>query len=730
MIELISKIIDVENINLTDSFEIAKICSEMIRKNESEGAGRKIVINILNNWEKIDPASKELWSDLIEAVGFYPYIKKEKLDILSTAGKIRTECHASNNIIKNYFHEEQKIIYDILASEKNVVLSAPTSFGKSLLIEEIVSSKKYKNIVVIQPTLALLDETRRKLKKYDNFYKLIVRTSQKPSEKKGNLFLFTSERVMEYEDFPVIDFMVIDEFYKLSNKRDDERADVLNNAFYKLYKNFDCKFYFLGPNIDNISENFSATYNAEFYRTNYSLVETNTNNYYEKYKNQFGIQGEKKKFKEQKLFELLFSLKNEQSIIYCSSPERARYLAKEFHFFLSENKEAPLEENYFPLIDWIKINIAESWSLIDCLKLKIGIHDGALQKHINTSIIDYFNQGSLNFLFCTSTIIEGVNTSAKNVIFFDKTKGKQKPIDYFDFNNIKGRAGRLMVHYIGTIYNFNEEPKKQDIIVDIPVFEQNPISNEVLIHLDEAEVKNKNTEQYKKLLLIPDNEKEIFKKNGVLVNGQMAILEILKKNIEKDYLYLNWNNYPSYYQLQYILDLAWNNLLKTGESTNPMTLKKLVKVTFDYGFHKQIMKLVIDNYIYNSKLPRNADKNKEEILDDAIRDSFQILKHWFQFKVPKWLVVIHNLQKYVCEINNLKPGDYTFYSKQIENEFVRENLAILLEYGIPKSAIDKISEIIPASLSEDNIIRTLKDFDFNKINTLIPYEIYKLKSNL
>jgi replicative superfamily II helicase len=40
--------------------------------------------------------------------------------------------------------------------------SAPTSFGKSLLIEEIVASKKYKNIIIIQPTLALLDETRKK----------------------------------------------------------------------------------------------------------------------------------------------------------------------------------------------------------------------------------------------------------------------------------------------------------------------------------------------------------------------------------------------------------------------------------------------------------------------------------------------------------------------------------------------------------------------------------------
>lgn len=36
---------------------------------------------------------------------------------------------------------------------------------------------------------------------------------------------------MEYESLPSIDLLVIDEFYKLSLKRIDERADTLNNAF-------------------------------------------------------------------------------------------------------------------------------------------------------------------------------------------------------------------------------------------------------------------------------------------------------------------------------------------------------------------------------------------------------------------------------------------------------------------------------------------------------------------
>ena len=36
---------------------------------------------------------------------------------------------------------------------------------------------------------------------------------------------------MEYEEFPHIDLLIIDEFYKLSLRRKDERANILNNAF-------------------------------------------------------------------------------------------------------------------------------------------------------------------------------------------------------------------------------------------------------------------------------------------------------------------------------------------------------------------------------------------------------------------------------------------------------------------------------------------------------------------
>ena len=86
----------------------------------------------------------------------------------------------------------------------------------------MVASYKYKNIVIIQPTLALLDETRKRLHKYRTEYNILVSTAQNPSDNKRNIFLHLLQRTVEYTDFKEVDFFVIDEFYKLSLNRADD----------------------------------------------------------------------------------------------------------------------------------------------------------------------------------------------------------------------------------------------------------------------------------------------------------------------------------------------------------------------------------------------------------------------------------------------------------------------------------------------------------------------------
>lgn len=721
-----------------DSFGFAQQCSSLLKSDESKA--RILIINALNNWSKLHSATLEMWTDLIEAAGFYPYLEKNRdlIQIDNLPGEIRKEVHSSTNLISKYFHEEQYKLLQLLEEGKNVIVSAPTSFGKSLLIEEIIAAKRFKHIVIIQPTLALLDETRKKLLKYTEFYKLIVRTSQEPSVTLGNVFLFTAERVNEYPLFPKIEFIVIDEFYKLSGNRDDERSSSLNCALYYLLKTYSPQFYLLGPNIDAISNGFAERFNAVFFKSDYTLVDSRSVDVYKTYADEFTAPG-KVKNKEKRLFELLLQLKNEQSIIYCSSPNRVRNLSKAFVEFLKKINGTISKINY-PLTQWIQNNVSKTWNLLDNLSYDVGIHDGALQKHICTSIIDYFNAGDLKFLFCTSTIIEGVNTSAKNIIYFDETKGGN-PIDFFDYSNIKGRAGRMMEHYIGTIYNFNKPPVNNTILIDIPFYVQEPIRDELLIQIDDDEVLNKETKQYVDIQNIPPGDKEVIKKNGAKVKGQKSIFEVLRQDIKTKYPLINWS-VPDYNQLRYILELAWDHLLIEGETTSPMTKAKLINRTFNYGLKKNINSLILSDFKYKrsqlkpaSKKTPNAPRvakydnlSDKELMNDCIQEIFQMMKHWFEYKVPKWLSVINEIQKFICIEEGLMPGNYRIYANMIENDFLRDNLSILGEYGVPSSAIRKLETLIPKDIHEDDVISYIRSNNLNNLHSLITYEKHKLNN--
>jgi hypothetical protein len=164
--KIIKQIQNSENVSINDSFDLAKYCSIYLRDLSKENEGRSIIINVLDKWECIPAETHEIWTDLIESAGFYPYLEKEKLILNSFSGQLRKELHKSEKLEGKYFHEEQRLLIEILNSNKNLVVSAPTSFGKSLLIEELIASGKFKNAVIIQPSLALLDETRKKLKRY------------------------------------------------------------------------------------------------------------------------------------------------------------------------------------------------------------------------------------------------------------------------------------------------------------------------------------------------------------------------------------------------------------------------------------------------------------------------------------------------------------------------------------------------------------------------------------
>ena len=574
----------------------------------------------------------------------------------------------------------------------------------------------------------MLDETRLKLKKYSKKYKIIVRTTQSAATNKGNLFLLTAERVMEYDQLPQIDLLIIDEFYKLSLRRKDDRADTLNNAFLKIMNKYNSKFYFLGPNIDGITDGFAEKYEATFYKTDYSLVDCNVvdmTQYLDTSKTKSALEEEKSEL----LCKLLDDLRDEQTLIYCSTPARARRFAKKYLDHLIS--KGVVVDASLPLIDWIKTSISEKWSLVDELKHGIAIHDGSLQKHIGASIIKYFNDGLLRCIFCTSTIIEGVNTSAKNIVLFDGNKGGES-IDFFDYSNIKGRSGRLMEHYVGRIFNFVQPPSKESVFIDIPFFEQDPVSDEILINIPKGDVKNDLKNRYNELYEIPTGLLEIIKRNGVSVRGQMNIYRQLEQDIHTTkYNNFAWSRMPEWDNILYILDLSENNLFQVDHN-GIVSVRQLALYLNKYRTSKDIIDII--NLIYENRKTKvqtlTARKNEGKYYDEAVEQAFHIHRHWFLFTVPKIFRVVDSLQRYVCENYSRRAGSYGYFIQQLENDFIPENLSILIEYGVPASAVRKLDSKVPRNLSEDEVVEYIRRYKRQLTSDWLQYERDKLDEHL
>jgi len=86
------------------------------------------------------------------------------------------------------------------------------------------------------------------------------------------------------------------------------------------------------------------------------------------------------------------------------------------------------------------------------------IHNGQIPIGTRLFQLDYFESSNLfNKMLCTSTLLEGVNTVAKNIIITKPSRmsdrdNNDKDFSAFDFFNLVGRTGRLNQHLIGTAY--------------------------------------------------------------------------------------------------------------------------------------------------------------------------------------------------------------------------------------------------------------------------------------
>ena len=102
--------------------------------------------------------------------------------------------------------------------------------------------------------------------------------------------------------------------------------------------------------------------------------------------------------------------------------------------------------------------IHDEYYLTKFLEKRIAYHHGQLPHIIRNLIEKLFRDGEINFIFCTPTLVEGVNMPTKNIFINcdkkirlnkDKTFNPNKIIAFW---NLAGRAGRYRKELSGNIF--------------------------------------------------------------------------------------------------------------------------------------------------------------------------------------------------------------------------------------------------------------------------------------
>ncbi|MCH2547799.1 MAG: DEAD/DEAH box helicase [Alphaproteobacteria bacterium] len=675
-------------------FECLKTISEYVNCPEKEQVGRELVVRALAVREAFSNYNDILVS-LVRGVGLFPYLKDD-VDTLNFSDRLAYELHKADNLDDDIvLHRLQFEVYNRLMRDENIILSAPTSAGKSLLIDALIASGKYQNLIIIVPTLALIDETRKRLlQRFSNSCKIITHHSQKRSKEPDvrNVYVLTQERVLEREDLKDLDLFIMDEFYKIDFKDDNsgenDRALLLNRAFHQL-ATVAKQFYLLGPNIEEIT-GIRDSFSCHFKNSNFSTVAVN-------YK-RFDLKN-KKEEKEKKLVELCQQI-DLPILVYCQSPNSAHTIAK---LLLEENVvEAPL--NIDSALEWITANYHKDWIFHKALEAGIGIHHGSIPRALQQECVKYFNEGKIKILVCTSTFIEGVNSEAKSIIIYDRRIANNKALDYFTYRNIEGRAGRMFKHFVGSVYSLETIPPKCSVEVDFPICHQDettPLDLLVQIDIDHLHERSKQrlNDQFSHMLL----PEFIVKQNApVPITNQEAIAQEIHSNIEHYAEQLLWNSTPDYEQLKTACELICSHISKPKSIVSVDQLAYVINRFFMSGS-------------YQSFLDEQIEKAQNDGVTDISKNIDQTLtwvRNVISYSFPRNLMIIETIANYVFKRNNIdEEADYSFYSSSLENLHMDSALCALDEYGIPYQTAQKLGGYIDPQGELDLALEYLRVVD-------------------
>ena len=451
--------------------------------------------------------------------GYYPIAKKiaeHGLIQINTIEDMLLEKRMNEferrDIIETYeqFNSEQ----DLLKDENNYIsYSAPTSYGKSSIINELIVNDNYNKIGIIVPTRSLINQTYHKIKEEIKGYKIIVHDEMYDGEEKfiGILTQERALRLLEKENF-YFEKIYIDEAHNILN--DDNRSILLTRLIRKnKIKCENQKIVYFSPVI-NESKNLEIRNNVvdiKQYRVKFNVKEpeifeltlNKQERKYNRFINEFYLTDKGKP-----MYEYIIKNSNEKNFIFINRPIKIEKFSRDF---LSNYKIPDLEdEEIKEIIEMLKKHVHEDFYITDLIKKGIVYIHGKMPEQIKDYLEYKFKKcEKLKYIIANHVILEGMNL----------------PIDRLFILSVRNLSKAQLVNLIGRVNRLNEifTKEKNNLEKLMPK----------IFFVNSKEYNIANSNMANKIVELRSFSFEDCIKNPLMENYDIKKLKIKKENLAK-----------------------------------------------------------------------------------------------------------------------------------------------------------------------------------------------------
>lgn len=453
----------------------------LISKQYDDDAPRERALSILTeleNFPGLNYVEQSLGKSTPSLLGLINRRVSERLNTVSFGNK--------NWILTAY----QMRVWNTLRNTRAVVITAPTSAGKSFLVVEHLcrlSERPGKFVAAyVTPTRALLSEVHQKvqarLKDSPGVRVSAIPTLEEEQTYPKQVFVLTQERLSTLLSVGAsdlaFDLLVVDE---AQNIADDSRGMILQDCLERISERSDnTQVILLAPGavgMQEVAKTFGIS-DLLSISTQLSPVQQNRivlTKVFRKPKELalavIGHEGTRHEFGKLQLADSLNDAKSRLarvalelggdggSLLYETGPREAEKTAAYLVELLKAQGVGPNSGPLEDLSKFIKEHVHPDYQLAEMVRYGVAYHYGRMPSLLREAIETAFkqDQGGIRYLVCTTTLAQGVNLPARNVFIDTPKYGQGKPLNPALLWNFAGRAGRLNQDVVGNVFLLDYE---------------------------------------------------------------------------------------------------------------------------------------------------------------------------------------------------------------------------------------------------------------------------------